>query len=100
MDAPTVAALTTVAGAAILITVILQVAFRTLSLDATLQDRFGPLIAIVIGIVVVEVATATVITGAGKADYFQGAINGFFAGLSAVGLHGFVNQTLIGTPQA
>lgn len=99
MDAPTVAALTTVAGAAILITVILQVLFRTLTLDPAVQDRFGPVIAIVIGIIVVELATATVISGSGDGDFFQGLINGIFAGLSAVGFHGFVNQTVIGTPK-
>lgn len=88
MEAPAIATLTTVAGAAILTTVLLQfVVFPLLNLSPATKDRFGAIIAILVGVVIVEVATFTVVTGATKQDVAQGLVNGIFAGLSAIGIH-------------
>ena len=90
IDAPTVQALTTVAGATLLTAAIVQVLFHVWAPDSALQDRIGPLVAVVIGIVIVEVATFTVVTGPTKVDVFQGAVNGLFSGLAAIGVHNLI----------
>lgn len=94
MDAPTLQSLTTVAGAAILVAVLMQLFLNAAKLASDVQDRFGPIIAVVLGIVVVEVATFTIVTGASKADIVQGAINGVFAGLASMGIHNVVTKTV------
>jgi hypothetical protein len=99
MDTPTLQALTTVAGATIVVAAVMQVLLGVLKLAPDTQDRFGPVLAILVGIVVVEAAVATVVTGAGKADYFQGLITGLFAGLAAIGVHSVVTHTVIGDQQ-
>lgn len=88
LSAPTLAALTTVAGASLLASVLVQYAILPLlQLTEAARDRFGPFIAIVTGTVVVEVATFTVIVGPTRQDVVQGAVTGIFAGLAAIGLH-------------
>ena len=95
LDTPTLASLTTVAGAAILTAVLLQfIVLPVLKLAPATQDRFGPLIAIIIGIVVVELATVTVVTGPTRQDIGQGLLNGLFAGLSAIGIHSVTTKSL------
>lgn len=94
MDAPTIQALTTVGGAAILVAVLVQLYLNVAQLAPGTQDRFGPVIAVVLGIVIVEIATATVVTGAGRADFAQGAVNGIFAGLASMGIHNVVTKTI------
>ena len=88
MDAPEISTLTTVAGAAILTTVLMQfVILPLLNLSPATQDRFGAIIAIIAGVVIVEAATFTVVTGPTRQDVAQGLVNGIFAGLSAIGIH-------------
>lgn len=88
MPAPTLEMLTTVAGAALLTAVLMQyVVLALLNPTPPARDRFGPLLAILTGIVVVELATFTVVTGATRLDFGQGLVNGIFAGLAAMGLH-------------
>lgn len=92
LDAPTLAALTTVAGAALLTSVLVQyVVLPIANLTEAARDRFGPFIAIATGIAVVEVATLTVLA-ATRADIVQGAVTGIFAGLAAIGLHSVGQQ--------
>jgi len=95
LDTPTLASLTTVAGAAILVSVLLQFAvLPVLNLSPATRDRFGPLIAIVVGVIVVEIATLTVVTGATRQDVGQGLLNGIFAGLAAIGIHDVTSKSL------
>jgi len=94
MDAPTIQALTTVAGAALLTGVLVQyIALPLLNLSPETRDRLGPIVAIVVGIIVVEVATFTVLTPT-RVDVVQGAVNGIFAGLAAIGIHSVAQNTL------
>ena len=98
MDAPTVAALLTVAGAAVAVALIVQLLLNTLQLAPATQDRFGPLIAVIVGVLIVEAATFTVGVGTTGTDIFQGAINGVFAGLASMGIHNIWTKTVIGPP--
>ena len=95
MDAPTLQSLVTVAGAASLVAVIIQLYFNMARPAPATQDRFGPILAVILGIIVVEVATFTVVTGVGKADIVQGAINGLFAGLASMGLHNVITKSVL-----
>ena len=95
MDAPTLQALTTVAGATVLTAVIVQLILPLFSFAPATQDRVGPLIAVAIGILVVLVATFTVVSGVGKADVVQGVVNGIFAGLAAIGVHNVVTKSVV-----
>jgi hypothetical protein len=92
MDAPTLGALQTVAGATILVAALMQILLGALRLAPATQDRFGPLLAVVVGVVVVEVATFTLLSGPSRADVVQGAVNGIFAGLAAIGVHSVVTN--------
>lgn len=94
LDAPTIAALTTVAGGALLTAVVVQLLLNALAMSPATQDRIGPLIAVAVGIVIVELATFTVVDGPTKADVFQGAVNGIFAGLSSMGIHNVWTKTV------
>lgn len=88
LEAPTLAAILTGGGASIVTSVLVQYAILPLlQLTEQARDRFGPFIAILTGIVVVEVATFTVIVGPTRQDVVQGAVTGIFAGLAAIGLH-------------
>lgn len=93
MDAPTIEALRTVAGAAILTAVLVQLLLNTLTLAPATQDRIGPLIAVAVGIVVVEIATFTILTGPNRTDVLQGVVNGIFAGLASMGIHNVWTKT-------
>ena len=81
MDQFTFELLLTVTGAAAFVVAILQVFWHTVG-SAIDKDRFGPLIAIATGIVVVVIAS--LVTGA---DAAQGVLTGISAGLAAMGLH-------------
>lgn len=92
MDSATVASLATVAGAAAFVAVLLQLILNTLQLDSATQDRFGPLMAVGLGILVTVVASFTIGTHASQ-DLVQAVVNGILAGLSAIGLHGVVTKS-------
>lgn len=83
----TIAGITTLAGAAILVSIVVEVIIRTLAWDAIMQGRFGPLLAIVVGVVCVTGAAA--VSGA---DIPQGVLTGVMAGATAMGLHGLVTS--------
>lgn len=90
MEVPSLEALRTVAGASIVVVVILQVLWATWKPAAAVKDQFGPLVAIVTGIVVTVVATV-VIGGATSADLVTAILNGLFAGAASMGIHDTVN---------
>lgn len=74
--------LVTTAGAAILVTALIQVIKTTFAWDDTRTKRFGPLTAILLGILIA--APAALYVGA---DPVQAAVNGLFAGLAAMGIY-------------
>lgn len=92
MDDLTIAAVTTLAGAAILVSIVVEVVIRTLAWDSATQGRFGPLLAILLG--VVAVTSASAVSGA---DLAQGVLTGIMAGATAMGVHGLVTSTRQGT---
>ena len=83
----TLLAITTLAGAAILVSILVEVVIRTLAWDEAIQGRFGPILAIVLGVVCVTASAA--VSGA---DLAQGVLTGVMAGATAMGIHGLVTS--------
>lgn len=88
----TVAMVATLAGAALLVSIVEEVVIRTFAWTAATQGRFGPALAVVLGIVFCTVASA--VTGVSIA---QGVLTGILAGASAMGIHGLATSTGTGT---
>ena len=79
--------LLTVAGATVVVSIIVGVVLRALNLSPESKDRFGPLIAIGIGVVVV--GAAALYSGA---DIGQALLTGLLAGSAAMGLYDTVKS--------
>jgi uncharacterized membrane protein len=95
MEAPTIEQLTTVAGVTIAVVAILAVLMPTEQ-----ANRFGPLLAVGVGIVIAIVATWTIVDGPTKQHFLSAVINGLFAGLAAVGTHQFAKKTVLSQPSS
>jgi hypothetical protein len=76
------AELLTVAGVAVVVTILLEVIKRAMGWTPDLTDRFAPLLAVVLGI-----ALGTGFAAYQGADLVLGAITGLLAGASASGLY-------------
>lgn len=87
--------LLTLGGAAVLVTIIFKVVELALQLTAEAKARFGPLLSIVIGIVLVEAASLSL-----AQDLFQGFITGLLAGAVASGLYDVATSTTSGSQPA
>lgn len=81
----TIASLTTVAGIAIATTLIDKLIWTTTNADDGTTKRFGPVVAVLTGVVLGVVAGLALAYGGN--DLFQAGINGFLGGLSAIGLY-------------
>jgi len=81
--------LLTVAGATVVVSIIVGVVMKALKFSPEHQDRFGPLVAIAIGIIVV--GAAALYSGA---DLAQALITGLLAGAASMGLYDTVKSVL------
>lgn len=100
MDAPTIQDLLTVAGLTIVTVAILAVLMPILKLTEENANRFGPLLAIGIAVILAVIATWTIVTGPTRQDFLTAVINGLFAGLAAIGTHQTVKKTVLGQPSS
>lgn len=96
MPLPSLEALTTVAGAAIAVAVLFEVLKRALNPDPVVLDRFGPVAAMVLGVVVVLFASLVLNVIHTPADIGNIVLNGCGAGLMAIGFFKTVKNTLLG----
>jgi hypothetical protein len=88
MDAPTIDQLLTVGGNAAVTALICEVFWRALAPDPATVDRFGPIVAVAVGIALSLAALA--VTAAGGAPYASlanAALVGLVGGLAAAGVH-------------
>lgn len=88
-------ALTTVAGAALLTTALAEVFKRVWKPAPDQRDRFMPLIALAIGVAVVEIAMFGLGIGT-RLDIVQGLITGLMAGFGSSGIYDVMNNSLAG----
>jgi hypothetical protein len=86
LDAPTLEALTSVAGATILILPITEIIKRAINLSGPMQDRWMPVISMLVGIGVVLIADFGLGLVA-RADLVSGIVTGMFAGFASCGLY-------------
>ena len=82
-----VADVLTLAGAAVVVSGLVEIIIRALAWDEAIQGRFGPLLAVIVGVIVVEAAAL-----ASGADLAQAALTGGLAGFTAMGVHGLVTS--------
>ena len=103
MDGPTIAQLTTVAGLTTATWLLSELWWRTVLIDDAdpaarkipgltkeFKTRFGPILAVVFG-VVVGIGAGSLL-GQGRLDIWQAAVNGVFGGLSAMGVQNLVSS--------
>ena len=76
--------LLTLAGAAIVVTILTEVIKRALALTEEAVTRFGPLISVVLGVAVTVGAGITQ-----GADLVSAALTGLLAGASASGIYSY-----------
>lgn len=81
--------LLTVAGATVVVSIVVGVILRALNLSPESKDRFGPLIAIIVGVVIV--GAVALYTGA---DIAQALITGLLAGSASMGLYDTVKAVM------
>ena len=79
--------LLTVAGATVVVSIVVGVILRALNLSPETKSRFGPLVAIGVGVVIV--GAAALYTGA---DIGQALLTGLLAGSASMGLYDTVQS--------
>lgn len=92
METPTIAMLGTVSGVGFFITIITEVILRAANPSGPAKDRFGPLLALIVGVVLAvagAIATAT--------DPLVGVLTGLVAAGVAMGIHDFATGTVAAT---
>lgn len=77
----------TIGGAAVVVIVLTEAIKRAASFSATTTDRFGLILALIAGIVVVEVFNVLSFGSATHLDQATALLNGLLAGASAAGLY-------------
>ena len=90
MEAITVQALTTVAGLAIVVGMIVFILRKALNLTSSAMNRYGALISVAVAIVL-AIAAGFALNLVSGSDLLQGMLNGLAAGLLASGGYDVVN---------
>lgn len=91
MNEPTVGMLATVAGVALITTIIVEVILRAAAVSGATKDRFGPLLALTVGVVLSVVGGLA--TGVDPVTAF---LTGILGGASAMGTHDTVDSLASG----
>lgn len=91
MDPASLENLATIGGAAVATTILCEVLFRTFGSGFD-KARYGALFAVVLGVLVTEVATLGLGLGSAN-DLVSAAFAGLFAGASSIGIHDVVTDT-------
>lgn len=77
-------------GASVIVTIIVEVILRAWNPDDASKNRFGPLVALVIGVVVVVLFAVLQ-----AAPIANAILTGLLAGASAMGIQNVVTQTIL-----
>lgn len=81
--------LLTLGGAAIIVTIVVEVIKRALAMSEAAITRFGPLLAVVVGIVTAGLAAVSL----PGSDISSAILTGLLAGASASGIYSFTKST-------
>ena len=90
MEAPTVQALTQVAGIGVAVSIINFLIWQTAGASDAVKARFGPILAVGSGVVVGILAG--LVLHLASADLAQAAINGVVGGLTGIGIYDTVTS--------
>lgn len=90
LEAITIQALTTVAGLAIFVGIVVAALRKALAISGEAMDRWGALLAIFVGVITAILAGFT-LGLVGRADIAQDVLNGIFGGLIASGGFDVIN---------
>ena len=90
MDGITIAQLTTVAGLTTACTLLSFLFWKTANPPEATQDRFGPIVAVMIGVIVA--LGAGFLLDQAKLDLAQDVVNGIVAGLASMGVYDLVKS--------
>lgn len=83
---PTLTTLTTVAGVATIATILVQIILTTWKPSPDDRDRFGPLVALVVAVIVAEIGIVGLGLGT-RADFIGALLTGIVAGGGSMGIH-------------
>lgn len=89
----TLSAVLTVAGAGVVTSILVQAILAALALPAGSRDRFGPIAALAMGVIVVELASWGLGMTA-RLDIVQAALTGLLAGATAMGFYDTAGATI------
>jgi len=95
VEVPTIESLLTTGGLGVVVLVVTQLIFGAWRPSGETKDRFGPLIAVAVGIA--TSLLATVVLGlVGSQDIFNAVLAGLFAGFTGMGLHDGIDSAAPG----
>jgi hypothetical protein len=95
MTTATLSDLTTVMGIATVVTILTQIILNAANLSDDSSNRWGPLLAIGLG-VVVAVGASFALGMTGGTDLSQAAYTGLIGGATAIALHGVATKSAVG----
>lgn len=88
LDAPTVGMLGTVAGIGLVVSIVEEIILRAWNPPAATKDRFGPLLALILGIVFAVAGFATsVVDDPGGAGLLGALLLGIVSAGAGMGIH-------------
>lgn len=96
MATPSFDGLMTVGGIAVVVTILTQVILNAANLSDLDSNRWGPLLALTLGILIGIGAEAILVAPATAVNLGQGALTGLYGGGSAIALHGVFTKSMIG----
>lgn len=82
--------LTTVAGIGVATSLVCEVIWRTAAASDAIKSRFGPILAIGVGIAIGIIAS--LVLGISGQDLAQAVVNGVVGGLTGIGLYDVVTS--------
>lgn len=95
VSTPSLSDLTTVMGIATVATILTQVILNAASLSDDASNRWGPLLALLIG-VIVGVGAIYALGGSTKVDFAQAAYTGLIGGGTSIAFHSVFSKSAVG----
>ena len=90
LDAPTAGMLSTIGGLSIIVTVVVEIILRAWSPSAATKDRFGPLLALAVGVAFAVIGSIA----NGTPDPLTGVLLGVICAGTGMGIHDTIDSQL------
>jgi len=99
MDEVPVESLLTVTGLTVTTGIVVEVIKRTLNMAKATSERFAPILAIGVGVVLALVAAAVIGSGLTAESVLTGILTGIFAGAAASGIYDVLSSRPASPPE-